>query len=283
MIKLRTWPFDKEIPLMIKPFPGGEQLVRVDVDAADGLELIITLNYESDKDIMALLMTVDAIRRAKLYLGRLEIPYFPAARQDRVCNPGESLSVKVFADLINSLKIPEVVIFDPHSEVTPALINNVTVVNNHKFASDCIVHIKKDHHIPDSDLVLVSPDAGSNKKIFEVSKLLQIPNIRADKLREMSTGKIIETIVYAEDLTGKCCVIVDDIGSYCGTFVALAKVLKAKGARSVYLVVSHWEGVADFDRLYESGINKVYTTNSKHFEIKDDPRLVVSDWNATDL
>ena len=55
----------------------------------------------------------------------LFLPYFPGARQDRVMVAGESLTVKVYANLINDLKLNKVTIFDPHSDVTPALLEKV--------------------------------------------------------------------------------------------------------------------------------------------------------------
>ncbi len=63
--------------------------------------------------------------------------------------------------------------------------------------------------------------------------------IRADKSRNMATGQITETVVYADDLTGKACVIVDDLCDGGRTFIELAKVLRAKGAAKIALVVTH--------------------------------------------
>ena len=68
----------------------------------------------------------------------------------------------------------------------------------------------------------------------------------------------------------------DDICAKGGTFCALAKVLKAKGASKVYLVVSHYEGTADLRILKESGIDLVFTTNSKPFETRNDSLVVKS-------
>jgi ribose-phosphate pyrophosphokinase len=130
--------------------------------------------------------------------------------------------------------------------------------------------------------VLVSPDAGSNKKVANVAKYLNnisgqdICVVRADKLRNVATGQIIETTVYADDLTGKECYIIDDICSKGGTFCALAKVLKAKGASKVYLVVSHYEGTANIQTLKDSGIDLIFTTNSKPFVDVNDSLVVKS-------
>jgi len=63
----------------------------------------------------------------------LFIPYFPAARQDRVMIQGEPLSVKVYADIINNANVNKVTVYDAHSEVTSAVLNNCKVITNHKF------------------------------------------------------------------------------------------------------------------------------------------------------
>jgi len=220
----------------------------------------------------------------------LHIAFHLDARQHCVSNAGEALSVKVYADLINSMNFEKVLIFDAPRGVATALINNVLITDNHTLGKDDLYDIKqrvfadaetftKDYV---NDLfVLISPDAGSNKKIYKLSADLQgVHNVvRADKLRDVSNGKIIETIVYADDaaLQGKTCVIIDDICSKGGTFCALAKVLKKRGADKVYLIVSHYESTANLQTLNEFGIDGVITTNSKPILDSDPNMLTVYD------
>ena len=263
-------------------FGGGEQHIKLNQkDLADAYSATIWLHYGYDFEIWKLALIVDALRRANINILHLNIPYFPAARQDRVCVEGEPLTVKVFADFINAMKFSRVTIFDPHSEVTPALIDNVKVVDNVEFVSKVLGEMNYRGNDPVKS-VLISPDAGSNKKVANVAKHIYktcmgvIPVVRADKLRDVATGQIVETTVYADDLTGKNCYILDDICSKGGTFCALAKVLKAKGASKVYLVVSHYEGTANLRTLKESGIDLVFTTDSKPFETRDDFLVIKS-------
>lgn len=223
--------------------------------------------YSGDSSLFELMMAINALRNVGAYKINLFIPYFPGARQDRICNPGEAFSLKVYAEFINNLKCDQVHVFDPHSDVTPALINNVQIHKNWTFVKTVVDELmlsKGDsEEIRTPELVLVSPDAGANKKVFDLTKFLGgIPVVRADKLRDVTNGKILETVVYTEDLTGKIAIICDDICSYGGTFKALAKKLKEKNADKVYLVVSHFEGVANLRELKESGIDGVYTTDS---------------------
>lgn len=263
-------------------FGGGEQHIKLNQkDLADAYSATIWLHYGQDSEIWKLALIVDALRRANINILHLNIPYFPAARQDRVCVEGEPLTVKVFADFINAMKFSRVTIFDPHSDVTPALLDNVQVVDNVEFVSKVLGEMNYRGNNP-AKSVLISPDAGSNKKVANVAKHIYktcmgvIPVVRADKLRDVATGQIVETTVYADDLTGKNCYILDDICSKGGTFCALAKVLKAKGASKVYLVVSHYEGTANLHTLKESGIDLIFTTDSKPFETRDDSLVIKS-------
>lgn len=233
----------------------------------------IYFKYMGDSSIIELMMAVNALRNNGIKIIELYIPYFPGARQDRICNEGEAFTLKMYAKLINDMEFEKVHVFDPHSDVTPALINNVVVHKNWRFVTTVCEKIQPKRVEPIgleslifsdyTNMVLVSPDAGANKKVFDLSKHLDgVPVVRADKIRDVKNGKILETVVYSDDLTNKNAIIVDDICSYGGTFKALAKKLKEKNVAKVYLVVSHFEGVANLRELKESGIDAVYTTDS---------------------
>ncbi|AZP10708.1 ribose-phosphate diphosphokinase [Undibacterium parvum] len=241
---------------LFKQFTFGSGENHLQILAPSNKHVEIMFRYRGDQSIIQLLLLTDALRRQGANEIDLYIPYFPGARQDRVCNQGEPLSAKVYADLINQQQYHKVYLFDPHSDVVVALLNNAQVIKNHQFIKDVVNEI-------DRDLILISPDAGSNKKIFELSSQLGgLPVVRADKLRDVSNGAIIGTEVFCEDLSGKTAMIVDDICAGGRTFIELAKKLKAKNCEKIILVVSHYEGSAQEIKLQESGIDAVYTTNS---------------------
>lgn len=236
-------------------FKSGENHVQL-LNDYSGHEIDLFFKYGGDGSLFKLAMIVDALKGQGYVDLSLTIPYFPGARQDRVCNIGEALSVKVYADFINNMGFRKVSVFDAHSDAVAAVVNNCRVVKNWEFVRDHIC----EHS---SNYSLVSPDAGANKKIFDLAKFLGGPNvIRADKIRDVKDGKIIGTEVFAGDLSGQTLYIVDDIASYAGTFKALAKELKKKNAAKIILIVSHYEGVADKQSLKDSGIDKVITTDS---------------------
>lgn len=242
-------------------FSGGEPHIKILDDLSTTKEVSITHRIKSFNDIGLLLIAVNALRNMKVDKINLLLPYFPAARQDRLMVKGEALSVKVYTELINNLNLNSVTIFDPHSEVTSALLNNCIVIENYKFIENIIKTLNK-------NTLLISPDGGALKKIYKVASYLKnYEVIECSKSRDVKTGKLSGFKVYIDDLEGKDCLIVDDICDGGGTFLGLAKELKAKNAGKLYLAVSHGifsKGLDELSKEFEI----VFTTNSfKDIEI----------------
>lgn len=235
-------------------FSGGEPHIKIAADFDITETLSITHRLNSFNDLGLFCLTVDALRRMGVTTIKAIIPYFPAARQDRVMIPGEPLSVKVYADIINALQLDEIKVFDPHSEVTPALLNNCTVIPNYNFVEEVIQKIG-------NQVLLISPDGGALKKIYKVSEYLGgVEVVECSKSRDVKTGKLSGFKVYSDDLEGKDCLIVDDICDGGGTFIGLAEELKNKNAGNLYLAVSHGIFNKGFESL--SVFKKIFTTNS---------------------
>lgn len=236
-------------------FSGGEPHIKIDPDFNIAHTITVTHRLNSFNDLGLLCLAVNALKNMGVTSIHIFIPYFPAARQDRLMVPGEPLSVKVYANIINSLNVQKVIVFDPHSEVTPALVNNCHVIHNYAFIEEVIKNIG-------THLLLVSPDGGALKKIYKLSEYLGNHNVvECSKSRDVKTGKLSGFKVYHDDLQGVPCLIVDDICDGGGTFVGLAEALKAKGAGGLYLAVSHGIFSKGFEGL-ESHFTRIYTTNS---------------------
>ena len=249
----------EEIKFQSFTFSGGEPHIKINPDFDTTQKVTITHRLNSFNDLGLLCITVDALRRMDVKIIDLFIPYFPAARQDRVMIKGESLSVKVYADIINGLQLNKVFVFDAHSEVTPALVNNCEVIPNHTFIKEVLKVIGE-------NIKLISPDGGALKKIYKVSEFLGgIDVVECSKSRDVKTGKLSGFKVYEDDLNGIDCLIVDDICDGGGTFVGLAEELKKKNAGKLYLAVSHGIFNKGFEVL--DCFDAIFTTNSvKDFE-----------------
>lgn len=232
-------------------FSGGEVSVKLAQEYPSFKSIILVAFMKNSDDIMLLLNLTDALRRQygfEIPL-HLHLNYCPYARQDRVCDEGEAFGLKVFANLINNLNFKSVHIIDPHSDVAPALFNNCSSIS--------LDEIFSNNYSTEGIDYLVSPDAGANKKVFKVSQTCRVPMIRADKVRDITNGKILETIIYADDLTGKRVLILDDICDGGRTFIELAKQLIDKGA-TVDLYVTYGIFSKGKEVLKEAGINNIY-------------------------
>jgi len=247
-------PFGKSIEFTAFVFNGGEPHIKITEKSLEE-EVTITHRLNSFNDLGLLLIATDALRRMDVKILHVLIPYFPAARQDRVMVSGESLSVKVYADILNAQQYDSVMVFDPHSEVTAALLNNVKVIQNYEYVKQCLQTIKE-------EVLLISPDGGALKKIYKVSEYLEgIEVVECSKKRDVKTGQLSGFRVYEDDLKGKHCVIVDDICDGGGTFLGLAAALKEKNAGKLSLIVSHGifsKGLQELTTVFDT----VFTTNS---------------------
>ena len=240
-------------------FSGGEPHIKIKEELENNDVVTITTRMNSWDDLGALAVAISALHELRVYHLYLYMPYFPGGRQDRVMVSGEPLTVKVYADIINDMGFSGVTIFDPHSDVTAVLIDEVKVNTNHNFIHSVLETIERsDNVFP----ILVSPDAGANKKVGALAKALGRDTvIKCDKTREVSTGKITDFDVYKDDIKGQPCIIVDDICDGGGTFVGIAQELKEKNAGDLYLAVSHGtfsKGVSHLQPYFKA----IFTTDS---------------------
>lgn len=233
MIEIRRSDCNEVIPHKVFVFSGGEVQVKVyDFNPLSWYrkELDIYAHLTDSNSIMELMLIVDALRRMypsiPLYL---KLPYIPYARQDRAMTQGESLAVKVFADIINGLNFRRVEVLDAHSDVALALINNVVNIPQEKILTKEIL----------GDAILVSPDAGSLKKVSKVAQTFGNKMVRADKTRSVIDGSITGTVVYSEHVGDQDFLIVDDICDGGRTFIELAKELRKITTGKIKLYVTH--------------------------------------------
>lgn len=259
----------------ISKFPGGEIFIRYteEIVSLSDIPTVyhLTKRLNNSDDIMLLFNAIDAIKRINNE-NKIEvvIPYIPYARQDRVCNPGESHALKVFCDMLNSYNLDKVTCYDPHSIVCESLINNLCVIS-------CAVILQNsgmDFLSDISDIVLVSPDAGALKKIYDVAKLGFTDIAVGNKVRDLSTGDIIRSDIDRQDFGGKDVFIVDDICDGGRTFIELAKVMRKRNCGKIYLYVTHGIFSKGEDVLFEH-IDHIVTTNSISDTTTSDNKTII--------
>jgi ribose-phosphate pyrophosphokinase len=251
-------------------FPGGERHARLPVDdilLADPAMTVwsIEARVYTPADIMDLMLVTDALRRiipAGSIL-KLVMPYVPYARQDRVAVDGEPLSIAVFCNLINALEFDQVEIWDPHSDVTPALIKNVRIRPTRDLMFTAF-GVKGATSLL-RDCAFVAPDAGARKRVSTLAKMFNTDVVFADKKRDPVSGKLSGAQVQG-DLPARPLLVVDDICDGGGTFVDLARVLREKTDQPLYLYVTHGLFTKGLDVL-KAGYAGVFSANCRDAEI----------------
>ena len=188
----------------------------------------LTWHYENDAELFTIICLRKHFANNEMIL---EMPYCPHARMDRVKNNNEFFTLKHFADIINSLGFYEVKIYDPHSNVCAALINNVRIIPPYNEVQKALKEINS------TNLVAFYPDEGAMKRGTDYLTGAYAFGI---KKRDWNTGKILGLeLMNKEVVSERDVLIIDDICSRGGTFLHSAKALKEAGARNIYLYVTH--------------------------------------------
>ena len=243
----------------INYFPDNTQKLELPTYViSSDKDVNITLFYENDNELFTLYCIVNHIREHYNTLIHLFLPYVPNARMDRTHEEKEVFTLKHFASFINGLNFASVVVLDPHSNVSPAVLHRCIVRQPCYYINQ--VAIPKSR--PD---VIFFPDEGAMKRYSEVVSVKK-PIAFGMKKRDWTTGAILGLDVFGdvEALKGAKVLIIDDICSRGGTFYHSAKKLKELGAAEIDLYITHCEDtIQEGELLKDNGlINKIYTTDS---------------------
>lgn len=239
-------------------FPDGTLLMKFDPNRDEfdtRRNILIEWYYENDAELFSLICVkrhIDSNFSTKEVV--LEMPYIPHARMDRAKSDEDVFTLKYFCEVINSLNFNTVLVRDAHSNVSLALLNNVIDEGVERYVNNAIAFSKAD--------ALFFPDEGAMKRY---SEHFIKPYAFGMKKRDWETGKILGLdIINAENIKDKNVLIVDDICSRGGTFYHSAKALKAAGAKSVSLYVTHLEETVTLGEMAASDglVDHIYTTES---------------------
>lgn len=192
----------------------------------------------------------------------LFMPYTPYARQDRRMDRHDAFSMKVYASMINSLNLNRVIVMDSHSDVAPALIDRCINI-----PQDFILKVLNRLDATFGyQCVLVSPDIGASKKIYKASEALAVEGVSyLNKVRDTRTGQISGVELFGgsgSGLENKKLLIVDDLCDGGGTFIQAANELMKYNPSSIELYVTHGIFSKGLDPIFNSGIDKIWTTDS---------------------
>lgn len=219
------------IEIVPRKFPDGTYcLTDFPIDEVDNQAgvydtISFVWNFESEEEIILLYYLFNHCKEnfqkeTKFYL---YINYLPGARMDRTKSDTEVFTLKYFARLINSMDFDKVILFDPHSNVAPALFNKCQV-----FSAKYIVEAAL-HKFMDKDVVLYFPDEGAMKRykdLFPDKRYLYGQKVRDWKTGEIQALSIKDPSMLCEEKFDGVIFMIDDICSHGGTFYYSAKELR---------------------------------------------------------
>ena len=247
-------------------FPDGETWVKINENIRGHDVFIIQSTNSPARNIMELLIMIDAARRASPRRLTVVIPYFGYARQDRKDQPRVPITAKLMANLITTAGTERLLTMDLHSAQIQGFFD---IPFDHLFASPVFVdHVRS--RFP-RDLVVVAPDIGSVKMARAYATRLNAPLALIDKRRVGSEE--VEVMNVIGDVNGKNVVIFDDIISTGGTLMRASRALKDRGAQEIMACITH-AVFADsvFEKLNHSDLSSLTVTNT----IWHDPKVIAA-------
>ena len=244
----------------VERFNDGEIFVEVyeNVRGEDMFIIQSTSNPAND-NLMELLIMSDALRRSSADRITAVIPYFGYARQDRRTKARTPISAKLVANLLTESGVDRILTLDLHAAQIQGFFD-IPVDNLYAspvFALDILHHFKGKMN----DVMVVSPDVGGVARARELAKRIEAPLSIVDKRREKA-GEIAGMTVIG-DVSGKKCIIVDDICDTAGTLCKAAEVLMEAGATEVHAYITH--GVLSgpaVDRVSKSVMKNLVITDT---------------------
>lgn len=226
---------------------------------------ILQSTFPPAENLMELLLTIDAAKRASAYKVIAVMPYFGWARQDRKDKPRVSIGAKLVANLLCAAGVDRIMTCDLHADQIQGFFD---VPVDHVYASKVFIPYLKSLNI--ENLAIAAPDMGGAKRANAYAKELACPVIICHKSRERAN--VVASITAIGDVEGKNVVIVDDMIDTAGTLTKAADVLKEKGALSVRACATHaiLSGPA-YDRINNSSLSEVYVSDT--IPLTSDPNV----------
>ena len=247
-------------PMKVGTFSDGEINVEVNENVRGKDTFIIqSTSNPAEKNLMELILMVDALKRASARSVTAVIPYFGYSRQDRrVRSARVPISAKVIADMLSEVGISRIITLDIHSEQIQGFFS--FPVDNIYTANIMVKGLLEKYDV--EDLQVVSPDTGGVIRARSVAKTLGVQDLAIiDKRREKANES--EVINLIGDVEGKVCIVPDDLIDTAGTLSNASHALKDKGAKEIIAYITHpvLSGNA-IENLNNSAIDKLVVSNS---------------------
>ena len=255
--------------LDVTPFSDGEFQPSYMESVRGATCFVLQSTFPPSDNLMELLLSIDAAKRASADKVIAVIPYFGWARQDRKDKPRVSIGAKLVANLLHAAGADGMMSCDLHADQIQGFFD---LPVNHLYASNDFLGILKKLQRQNKDTFCVAaPDMGGAKRANAYAKHLHCPMVICYKTR--ARANVVEKIQPIGEVEGKDIVIVDDIIDTAGTLTEAANELVKRGARSVRAFATHavLSGPA-YERIDASSLAEVYVTDT--IPLSTDPEKV---------
>ena len=240
-------------------FSDGEVNVEIHENVrGQDVFLVQSTCAPTNDNLMELMIMADAVHRASAHRITAVIPYYGYARQDRRPRSARvAISAKVVADMLSSVGIDRVLTVDLHADQLQGFFN--MPVDN-VYASPVLVDDALARGMKDP--VVISPDVGGVVRARAIAKQLNDAELAIiDKRRPRANQTEVMNVI--GDVSGRPCVLVDDLVDTAGTLCTASEVLKERGATQVYAYITHavLSGPA-VERIEASQIDEMVVTDT---------------------
>ncbi|MBU2927982.1 ribose-phosphate pyrophosphokinase [Winogradskyella psychrotolerans] len=217
---------------------------------------IIGSTHPGPKNLMEMLLMIDAAKRASARHITAVMPYFGWARQDRKDKPRVPIAAKLVAKMLEAAGATRIITMDLHADQIQGFFEKPV---DHLFASTIFLPYLKSLNL--DNLTIASPDMGGSKRAYAYSKALKSDVVICYKQR--AKANVISHMELIGDVTGKNVVLVDDMVDTAGTLTKAADLMMERGALSVRAICTHpiLSGNA-YEKLENSKLEELIVTNS---------------------
>ena len=255
--KISKYIKNKLVNSSIKKFSDGEIYIEINENIRGNSIFIIQAIYSPANDnLIELLLCIDALKRSSAKNITAVIPYFGYARQDRKVVPRTTISAKLVSNLITKAGADRIVTVDLHAGQIQGFFD---IPVDNLFSTPIFArHIKR--KIKSKNLICVAPDVGGVERTRALGRKLDVGLAIIDKRRPAPGKSQVMNVI--GNVKGKTCIITDDIIDSGGTIVNAADALIKRGAKEVYVYVTH--GV-----LSGEAVEKIKKSKIKNLVVTD--------------
>jgi ribose-phosphate pyrophosphokinase len=195
---------------------------------------LIQSTFPPAENLLELLLSIDAAKRASARQVVAVIPYFGYARQDRKDKPRVSIGSKMVANLLSAAGVTRVMTMDLHADQIQGFFD---VPVDHLYASSIFAPHIQNLGIPSEEMVIAAPDIGGSKRANAYSKFLGCGMAMLYKERKVANQ--VDHMTLIGDVQGKHVIMIDDLVDTAGTLTKAAGLMAEHGAASVRAYCTH--------------------------------------------